>query len=119
MSSISNFIIGKTRSKRIAKCFDCKDSIELSEIINFEVIDYTQYDFFDVYCMFEHLIQREIKKHSLDSDRMFLYEKHRKFISNRMNSQFFEEEKQRLHIVTSIDLCKFGSNLVEIEFRDF
>lgn len=93
--------------------------MELFETTNFESIDYTQHDFFDVYCMLEHLIRREIKKKSLDLDRMFLYEKHRKLISDRIDTQFFEEEKQRHHIVTSIDLCKFGSNLVEIEFRDF
>jgi len=119
MSFAKNFIVGKTRSEKRFRCFEFENREDLFEAFVIETQDYSQRDLFDICCMMEYMTQRELNKKNINSNGMLLYERYRGLAVNIMDSDFFEEEKKKLNIKTSLDLCKFGSKLVAIEFRDF
>jgi len=119
MSFTNNFVIGKTRSSKIFRCYEFENIMEFFDVLYNETIEYTQIDLFDTYCMLEYMVQREIRKHSSDSEKLLLYGQYLEFIAKRLDAEFFEVEKQRLNLKTSIDICNFGSKMVAIEFKHF
>ena len=118
LPNIKSFKVGKTRLKKVITCA-AEENLNLPKLIYKYCSDFLSEDFFDAYCIFEFLIQREIRHNQLHSEEMRLFEKNQKIIKEIICSSFIEEEKLRLGLKTSLDVCLFGSRLTNIEFKDF
>lgn len=117
MSDIIKFTIGKTRSGKPFFSF-ASERIGYSEIWSVYSNSYSEEDIFDIYCSLEYLIGRSIRKNGSNSKESFNYETNKKIIVELfLSKQKIAELKKKHGIFTSLDVCKFGSNLVSIEFK--
>ena len=114
---IKRFIIGKTRLNLPIRCYRT-DSGDFSDLLIKDTENYSPSDFFDAYCAFEYLIQRSLKKEREFNAELELFEDNRKTLASLLDNKFFEEEKYRLNLHTSFDLCVFGSKLINFEFKN-
>lgn len=118
MSNPKKFEFGKARSRKPIICFQC-DEEEFFELILHYTKHYSDEDFFDAYCAFEYMVQYTLKKGSKFADELAMYEDNRRVVRGKLDDKYIEEEKSRLGLKTSIDVCLFGSTLVNPEFKNF
>jgi len=113
------FNVGKTRFRNPVVCATNKNEI-LPVLISCCQDLYTTDDYFDAYCVFEFLIQRSLRQEDKDLSKVALFTISRKIITDHfLNERILNESKAALGLKTSMDVCRYGSKLVNIEFKDF
>lgn len=121
MSQVVQFKVGITRlSQRICYMNSEKEILSEDGLVDL-YLQYTDADYFDAYCVFEYLIQRELKKKCIEQSNLLrIYEINQNIILTVFWGEDRLEVEKRLNgIKTSIDMCKHGLRLVNVEFKDF
>lgn len=81
---------------------------------------YSLEDYFDIYCAFEYLTQRSIKHQTKDYFNDTTFSKFKKVIIDEcLTDVIIRDFRSKYGLTTSIDVCKFGSKFVNIEFNGF
>lgn len=117
VDKLSSFLVGKTRSEKEIYCAVEREEAEW--VLTTKHPDFSSDDHFDVYCVFEFLSVRAKRKLGKFSKDYYLFAAH-----SRVTRILFFDDEQIGHLmvknklITSLDVCKFGSRLVTIEFAD-
>ena len=101
-------LLGYTRSKKKICAYNPNEL----EFMKSQTHAFTPSDHFDAVCAFEYLTLRSLRKYgfgSVDFENMRLMSA---FHNTKINSKFTKTEKKNLALITSIDICNYGKNLL-------
>lgn len=114
MSSESPFFsVGKALSGRTVHCLGRVEDI--SKHIDSLFAQFNLEEMFCAFAIFEYLTVRALRR----GDELSLFIAHGDAVYHKMLTEGIEDLKAQHGIVTSIDVCKFGRSLVNVEFSDF
>jgi len=118
MTNIIKFKVGKTCSGETISYTNSFE--EIGEFVHEHYKDFFPDDCFDAICVFYYLISRALKNKRDNFKEVMLFDGHSNLIMTLFEDETeFDRIKEKLGIVTSFDMCRFGSKLVSQEFKMF
>ena len=100
--------LGYTRSKKKI----CAYPLHEVEFIELQTSRFTLPDYFDAFGVFEYLSLIALRRSGEGADEFEEMVFMRRFHRNKITPSCLEEEKERLDIVTSLQICNHGKNLL-------
>lgn len=118
MSQEVRFKVGSTRSGKPIFCFAQPNMVSINDVLKC-LGKYLLDDLLDAYCVFEYLMKHSLRISGEFSNELLIYFNNQSIIKQRfVDEELFNKVKERNNIKTSMDACKHGSRLVNVEFKD-